>query len=58
MRRRIWEDLEEQDEEGLGCPSKEAYGNAVLSSIEFPADAATPLHTEGKVRAFWMQTDR
>jgi hypothetical protein len=45
MRRRIWEDLEEQDEEGLGCPSKEAYGNAVLSSIEFPADAATPLHT-------------
>ncbi|CAK9203250.1 unnamed protein product [Sphagnum troendelagicum] len=41
----------------LGCLSKEAYGNAVLSSIEFPEDAATPLHREGKVRAFWMQTD-
>jgi len=39
------EDLEDlEDLEGLGCPSKEAYGNAVLSLIEFPEDAATPLH--------------
>jgi hypothetical protein len=43
-RRRIWKIWKNKMKKDLGCLSKEAYGNAVLSSIEFPEDAATPLH--------------